>query len=566
MKSRKLILVLTSMLLVLSLFLAACGGKDAATDQKDKTSQEDKGSTDKTKDSTDEKDSSSEETSEPKQGGNIILGSIGSPTIFNPYYSTDVPSSEISGFLYNGLLSFNKELEPFGDLATEWVTSEDGLTWSFKLREGVKWHDGEDFTADDVVFSYNIPRHADYSGPRASSFEKITEITKIDDYTVNITLSEPYAPFTGTLSYGILPEHILGDVPIAELGEHAFNTKNPIGTGPFKFVEWKDGQYVKVEAFEGYYEGRPYLDTVTYKIVPDQNALMAQFAAGDVHHISVPSDQLSTANQWVSQGKAELISGPSLGYTYLGYNQLNPLFQDVKVRQALTHALNRQAIIDGVLKGDGSIINAPVSNLSWAYTDKIPGFDYDVEKAKKMLADAGWKDTDGDGILDKDGQKFEFTIKTNQGNAAREKIAVVAQEMFKEVGVKANVSIVEWSAFIEQITAPNWDFDAVILGWSLSVDPDPTNLWHSREREKGLNFVHYSNTAMDELMEANTKILDFEERKAVLQEIFTGIAADQPYSFLYYPNAHAAIPTNLKGKVYAPGASFYEINKWYFDN
>jgi peptide/nickel transport system substrate-binding protein len=550
MKSKKWLFMLVSMMLVFALFLTGCNT----------------GETTQGEGNNNEKpaEEPTEEPSGPQQGGDLIVGSIGAPTLFNDLYSTDTASSDISGFIYNGLVTSNEKLEAVGSLAESWNTSEDGLTWTFNLKKGVKWHDGKDFTADDVVFTYSIPLSEDYSGARASSFEKIKSIKAIDQHTVEIVLSEPYAPFIWTAAYGILPKHILGDVPIAELGEHEFNTKNPIGTGPFKFVEWKEGQYVKVEANEDYFEGRPYLDSITYKIVPDQNALLAQKAAGDVHHIAVSSADLATAQQWESEEKVNLFTGPSLAYTYLGYNQKNELFQDKKVRQALTHAIDREAIVEAVLNGDGQLANTPGSPISWAFNKNVPVFDYDVDKAKAMLAEAGWEDTDGDGVLDKDGKKFSFEVKTNQGNKAREQIATIVQQQFKEVGIEAKPKIMEWSAFIGEVTAPNWKYDAVILGWSLGTDPDPSDIFHSKEREEGLNFVHYSNPEMDALMDENTKILDQEERAEVIKEIQAGIAEDQPYSFLYYPNDHYATPKNLNGVVFHPSNPYYNVHKWWF--
>ncbi|WLD95361.1 peptide-binding protein [Alkalihalobacillus sp. AL-G] len=500
----------------------------------------------------------------PQEGGDLIVGSIGAPTLFNDLYSTDISSSDISEWLYDGLVRFNEKLEPEPAIAKEWKISEDGTIWTFYLNEGITFHDGEPLTADDVVFTYSIPLHEDYVGARASNFEKIEKIEAVDDHTVKITLKEPFAPFFVTAAYGILPEHILKDVPIAELGEHEFNTKSPIGSGPFKFEEWKEGQYVKVTANENYYKGRPYLDSITYKIVPDANALMAQLAAGDVHEAAVQSPDLATAKDLEEKGKIQLSTNLSLGYTYIGWNQKNELFQDVKVRQALTMAIDREAIIGAVLNGDGEIAHAPSSPLSWAYNPDVAKFNFDVEKAKALLEEAGWTPGD-DGILQKDGKRFSFELKTNQGNKAREQIATIVQQQLKQIGIEVQPKIMEWSAFIEDVTAPNWNYDACILGWSLSADPDPTDLWHSKEREQGLNFVHFSDPELDKLMEQNTKELDQEKRKEIIAEIQSGIAEQQPYTFLYYPNDHYALDAKLRGHVHHPSSEFYMIEKWWLE-
>ncbi|KIY22947.1 MULTISPECIES: peptide-binding protein [Mesobacillus] len=547
MKLRKTSWLVISLTLILSLFLTACAGntpeKTTGTTDKDGTKNE-------------------EAAGEPQKGGDLIIGSTGSPTLFNSLYSTDTASSDIESFIYDGLVTSDTEFNPTFSMAEDIKASEDGLTYTAKLKKGIKWHDGEEFTADDVVFTFMIPKNPDYVGERGSNFESLEKVTKIDDYTVEFKLSKRDASFYPvTLSYFILPEHILKDVPVAELGEHEFNTKSPIGTGPFKFVEWKDGEYVKVEAFDDYFKGRPNLDSLTYKIVPDMDAMIAQIQAGDIDFAAgVPGTDIETVKSFPG---VKVESGLALSYTYLGYNQKNDLFKDKKVRQALTHAIDREAIVNSVMNGDGKVADVPESPLSFAYNDDVPKFGYDVEKAKSLLAEAGWKDTDGDGILDKDGKKFSFTVKTNQGNKVREDIVVVLQEQLKNVGIEAKPEIVEWSAFIEQISAPNWNYDALVLGWSLSTFPDQYDIFHSSQMKEGLNFVWYSNPEADKLMEEAKQILDQDEYKKAYADIYKMIAEDQPYTFLYYPNVHRVMPENLQGYVFHAKDDYYEIYKWW---
>jgi peptide/nickel transport system substrate-binding protein len=556
LKQKKPWFQLLSFILMFSVFLGACSSSSTSTDDESSGSG-----------SSGESAGSKEEAGKPQQGGDLIVGSTGAPTNFNDLYSTDTSSGELTNMMFDTLVGIDKEFNPIPKLAKKWEISDDGLTYTFHLRDDVKWHDGKKFTAEDVVFTFKIPLSEEYNGQRASSFEMIKEVKATDDYTVKMTLKYPFAPFMqdAANSYNILPKHILKDVPIAKLGEHEFNTKNPTGTGPFKFKEWKEGQYVKVVANEDYYGGRSYLDSVTYKIVPDANSILAQFKAGDIDYIDVQATQLPSVQPMVDQGKVEMQTSLALQYNYIGWNLRNPLFEDKKVRQALTHALDRKKIIEAVLNGDGKVAHAPGSPLSWAYNPDVPKFEYDPEKAKKMLAEAGWKDTDGDGILDKDGKKFSFTLKTNQGNEEREQIAVVVQQMLKEVGIEVTPKLVEWSAFVEVISPPNWDFEAIVLGWALGTDPDPTDIWHTKEIENGLNNIAYSNKKLDELMEKNTKIVEQEKRAEVIGKIMAGIAEDQPYTFLYYPNQHIAYTPNLHDVELHPRLSYYNIEKWWLE-
>lgn len=403
MNKRKTGFSILSLLLILSIFLTACNSGEVGGDEKEGKSD-----------------------GKPQQGGDLIAGSTGEPTLFNSLYSTDTASSDIERLIYNTLLDVNEKLEVENQLADEVKESEDGLTFDVKLKEGVKFHDGEEMTADDVVFTYSIPMSDEYVGERGSNFKMIESVTKKGKYEVQFKLKkqDPYFYNVTLASYGILPKHILKDVPISKLGEHEFNRKNPIGTGPFKFKEWKEGQYVKVEAFDDYYAGRPHLDSITYKIIPDSNAALSQLQAGDVDYLVVtPGPDYKTAEKF---NNVKMETDLGLNYTYIGWNERNELFKDKKVRQALTHALDRQALVDQVLDGDGEIANIPESPLSWNYPDnkdKFKTFEYDPEKAKKLLKEAGWTDSDGDGILDKDGKSFLSLLKrtkeTKHGKTSR---------------------------------------------------------------------------------------------------------------------------------------------------
>ncbi|HJV45189.1 MAG TPA: ABC transporter substrate-binding protein, partial [Bacillota bacterium] len=366
----------------------------------------------------------------------IIIGSSGSPTLFNPYYSADASSSQVESLLYNGLVTFDEHLNPIPDLALSWNVSPDGYNWTFHLRRGVQFHDGEEVTAKDVIYSYSIPRAKGYSGPRGSDFEKIKRIREIDPYTVQFTLSEPYAPFLTTCAYAILPEHILGKISSDKLAEHPFNTKQPIGTGPFRFIEWKDGQYIKLKANPSFFKGKPRLDTVYFRIAPDQNAQLIQLQSGGIDMMNIPPTDLSVGRLFEKQGKIKIASQPSLSYTYIGYNLKNPLFTDQRVRQALTYALDRKQIVDVVLEGQGQVAYTHGSPLQWAYNNQLEQYPYNPKLAKKLLAQAGWQDHDGDGILDKDGKKFSFVLMTNQGNKIREMVSQIVQEQWRAIGVE----------------------------------------------------------------------------------------------------------------------------------
>ncbi len=536
----------------MSMFLAACSGGEKAGTETPKE--------EKPKEETPKEEP---KNTDPVDGGDLIVGSAGEPTLFNPYFSTDTASSDIEGFIYNAIVKTNKDLETENDLAEDVQVSDDSLEYTVKLREDVKWHDGEQMTADDLVFAYELMKNPDVVSERKSNFDSLEKIEKIDDYTVKFTLNKIDVTFLPTTlgSYGPLPKHILGDVDPATIHEHEFNTKNPIGTGPFKFVEWKDGEYVKVEANEDYFEGRPHLNSITTRYVADANALVAALQAGEIDmYNAVPGTEIDTVKA-IDGVKVE--EDLALSYTFLAFNQQDERFTDKRVRQAFTHAVNKEAIVSSIMNGAGQPADAPDSPLMWTYNDDVPKFEYDLEKAKALLKEAGWEDTNGNGILDKDGKELSFKIKTNQGNKVREDIAVVLEQQFKEIGVEAKPEIIEWSAFIKQVTAPNWDYEAMILGWSLSTFPDQFDIFHSSQAEEGLNMNWYSNPEADKLMEEARQTTDIEKYKAIHKDLYQILVDDQAYTFLYYPIEFRAMPEELQGYEFHSKSAFYNAHKWW---
>lgn len=550
MMSRKKLLILLGMVMALLLVVAACGGNNepSSSDPADETEEpagEDDG----------------EAAGEPQDGGSIVLGTSGEPVTFNENYYQDSASADVIKLIHASLLETNEDLELIPLVAKDLPEiSEDGLTYTYTLNEGVLFHDGEELTAEDVKFTYDIFINPDYTGPRAGDFDTLESVEVIDPYTVAFHLSEVDASFDTRSSYGILPEHILGDVPVAELEDYReYNIDNPIGAGPFKFVDYVAGQYLEVEANEDYFTGRPHLDKVTFRFAADTNAELLMFETGEIDYMILPATEYATAETY---DHGRISSTLALRYDYIGWNNDRAPFDDPKVRQALTMAIDRQLIVDEIMDGRGEVAHAPASPLSWAYPDEVREFEYDPEGALELLAEAGWE-PGADGILEKDGEKFSFEILSNDGNVVRRDIGVIVQQMLGEIGIKVEARQMEWGAFLEQINPPNYDFDAVVLAWGLATDPDPTAIWHSREIENGLNNISYRNDRVDELAAGNKKIIDQDERAAVISEIYQEIAEDQPYTFLYYPEQHILLNNRVEGFTHHPRINMYKVDEWY---
>jgi peptide/nickel transport system substrate-binding protein len=250
-------------------------------------------------------------------------------------------------------------------------------------------------------------------------------------------------------------------------------------------------------------------------------------------------------------------------YSYLGYNLKRPLFRDVRVRRAISHAINKQEIVDAVLLGLGSPAAVPYKPGTYWFNDRVKGPEYDPEKAKRLLAEAGWTDSDGDGVLDRQGERFQFEIITNKGNEQREKAATVIQRRLDEIGIKVTIKVIEWAAFINNFIDKR-NFDAVILGWSLSPDPDQYDIWHSsKTRPKEFNFVSYANAEVDEVLEKGRRTFDRAERKKHYDRLQEVLDQEQPYTFLYVADALPIVHKRFHGIEPAPAGISYNFNEWY---
>ncbi len=497
---------------------------------------------------------------QPAYGDTIIQASIGDASYLNPVLASDSASGDINGYVYNGLVKYDKNLKLVGDLAESWEISDDGLAITFHLRKNVHWHDGKTFSSEDVKFTHEELVDPNTRTPYASDYLMVDRVEIVDPHTVRVIYKEPFSPGLESWGMGILPRHIFEK---GDFNNHPAN-RRPIGTGPYKFVEWKTDERIVLEVNEDYFEGRPYIDRIIYRIVPDQAVQFLELRKGTIDTMGLTPDQFQKeAVNKEFQDKINKFRYPSFGYTYLGYNLRNPLFKDERVRRAITYAVNRQEIIDGVLLGLGQVSTGPFPPTSWAYNKTVPVYDHNPEEAKELLYKSGWQDSDGDGILDKDGKPFSFTLMTNQGNKMRQLCATIIQSNLKQIGIRVKIRILEWASFIHQYIDKK-NFEAVILGWSLSRDPDQYSIWHSSQIKEGqYNFVSYSNPEVDRLLVEGRRTFDTEKRKEIYHKIHAILAEEQPYTFLYVADALPVVHKRFHGIEVAPAGIGYNFIKWY---
>lgn len=499
-------------------------------------------------------------TATPVSGDTILQGSSGDATTFLPVLASDSASSEVNELVYNGLVRYDKNLQYQGELAESWEISPDNLVITFHLRKGVKWHDGAPFTAEDVLFTYQTYIDPQVPTAYAENYRQVDKVEILDPLTLRVSYKKPLAQALISWGVSIMPKHLLAGQVLTKSPLAAA----PVGTGPYRFVEWKRGEKIVLAANPDYFEGRPHIDRVVFRIIPDESTMFLELKAGGIDMMGL------TPLQYARQTESpEFIKAfgkyryPAFAYTYLGYNLNRPLFQDKRVRQALAHAIDKREIIDGVLLGLGQEATGPYKPGTWPHNPTVRRYDYDPAKARELLAAAGWKDSDGDGIVDQNGQPFAFTIVTNQGNDQRSKAGEIIQRRFREVGVDVKLRVVEWASFLKEFINPG-KFDATILGWTVPIDPDGYNVWHSSKTRPGeLNFIGFRNAEVDTLLEQGRRTLDQGARKKAYDRLQEILADEQPYTFLYVPDALPVVAARFHGIEPAPAGISHNFIRWH---
>jgi len=495
----------------------------------------------------------------PAYGDAIVEGSIGDVSGFLTAVTTDASSHEAAGYVFNGLVRYDKNLKLEGELAESWEVSHDGKRITFHLRKGVKWHDGAPFTSDDVMFTYR--RMIDPRTPTAygEDFRQVRRASAPDPGTFMVEYARPFAPALASWGMHVLPKHLLENY--ADISKSPLN-KKPVGTGPYRFVEWKTGEKVVFDASPDYFEGKPYISRVITRVIPDQATMFLELKSGGVDIMTLTPPQYVRQTDTAEFKKSfNRYKYTSSGYTYLGFRLSHPFFMDKRVRQAFAYATDKKALIDGVLLGLGQEATGPYKPGTWACNPNVRKYPHDPARAKALLSEAGWKEKDG--VLVKDGQPFEFTVLTNAGNDARAKTAAILQQNLAEVGIRMKIRTVEWAAFINEFIDKR-KFDAVILGWNITPDPDQFDIWHSSKTGlKELNFVGFANPEVDRLLDEGRSTFDLEKRKKAYFRIQEILAEEQPYVFLYVPEALPVVHNRFRGIVPAPAGITYNFIKWY---
>jgi len=501
----------------------------------------------------------------PAYGDTMVEASIGNVSGLIPNITSDQSSHEVGDLMYNGLVTLGRDLELVPELAKSWIFSKDCLTLDFKLHEGVKWHDGAPFTADDVVFTWATLINPKTPSPYKSDFNDVDRVEAVDRYTVRVTYKKPYAKAVLSWAVPMLPRHLLESyVKDGKIKEAPQNWSAPVGTGPYRFKEMKSGEKVVVVANPDYFKGKPHISRIVYRVIPSQATIFLELKAKGVDLASLTALQYTRQTQYPAFEKGYNKYRYAAGsYTYFGFNLKDKRFADRRVRLAIAHAINTQELLDGVVQGLGRRAAGPFRPGGWADNPNVKGVPFDPKRAVALLADAGWKTRNANGQLVKDGQPFTFELLTNQGNDERKKIAEIIQASLREIGVGVEIRILEWAALLKEHIKKR-QFDAIVLGWGTGSDPDQYVVWHSSQSgPDDLNHISYANPEVDALLEAGRSSCVQADRVRFYRRLHEVLAEDQPLVFLYWRDALPAVSSRLFGVNPGPAGIKWNLDTWF---
>ena len=501
----------------------------------------------------------------PDVGGSYTEGITGNLQFINPLLAQyNQVDQDLSALIFNGLTRFDGQgnLEP--DLAESWSMSADGLAYLFKIRQDVRWQDNEPFTVDDVLFTISLMQDPDFPGvPGLNHLWQSVSTEKLDDYTIRFTLPEPLPTFADFTTIGLLPEHLLRNTPARDLLNHPFNLK-PVGTGPFKLDE-VTAEFARLSVNPFYAGPKPRLARLELRFYPNIQETIAAYQAGEIQGISsIPPYTLPEVQNLESLHLyTARLSSYAIIYLNLQAPESAPFFQEVEVRQALLYALDRQAIIDQGLYGQGLTANGPIRPWSWAYNPEQTFATFDPTQANELLNEAGWIDSDGDGIRDKRGRPLAFSLLSSD-DPDRINVAEVVKEQWAQVGVSVTIEAVT-AGLGERLAQHN--FQAALAEVLLAGDPDPYPFWHLTQIEGGQNYAGWNHDQASLLLEQARPVTDRGRRNDFYFEFQRIFAEEVPSIILFHPVYTYGVSRDVFGVQLAPMTNpserFRTLADWY---
>lgn len=507
-----------------------------------------------------------------RRGGTVVAASIGEIADgMNALVSGDYVAHQHQNFVnLMTLIRFDQDLQPVPYLAESWEFSDDRSALTFHLRDDVLWHDGERTTAHDVAFTYLRATDPETAFPNNAYWTHYVPgeagVEVVDSFTVRFQLRPHAQMLDPWRSLSVMPEHLLGEVPPAELRNHPFGSRCPVGNGPFRFVEHRPDErwtFAANPAFPEGLGGRPNVDRYVYRVVPEMTTLVTELLTENIDVFMWPNpDQVESI---LESDATRLVHYPFRNYVFVGWNSRRPQFEDARVRRAITLGTNRQEIIDALLHGYGQVANAGVPPTHPAYLASIEdSLRYNPAAARALLDDAGWIDRDGDGIREsEDGVRLAFSIKYNDGNRQRQDIAEIMQSQLRQVGMEVRPQSVEWSTLYGQITGAERDFDGVVIAWVTDFKVDDTNLFHSRNIDEPFALSGTSDPRLDQLMDTLQLVVDEEDAIPLWHEYQQLLLELQPFTYFLFQERLVGLNARLQDVEMDVRGEWVNITDWW---
>jgi peptide/nickel transport system substrate-binding protein len=526
----------------------------------------------------------------PVTGDWLVSHSLSDPEQLNPLTSNDASASEILQYIFQSLLTRDPrtlELKPLIATARPEI-SDNKLSYTFHLRRDVHFQDGRPLTGEDVLFSIKAIKCPLVNAPfQRVYYDSVVDARLLDAFTIQFKIREPYFLNESVLGeISVLPRHyydpgdLLKDVTVADLIKSPeqlpagvkqfadnFNRnfdRNVMGSGPYKFQSWQTGRELELVRDENYWgKGKDgidqaYINRLVYRIINNADAALVTLKSGGLDEMGLtPVQDVRGTSSERFKREFQKYEYFAPNYSYIGWNNAHPIFSDKRVRKAMTYFINRQQMVKTILFGLGEVVESPIYFFRPEYDKNLPVYPFDPAKGVELLREAGWSDTDGDGVLDKviDGKRlpFRFEIKINAGNSTRKSVALIVQDELKKHGIDASVRELDWTIFLDDVK--NHKFDAVILGWAMSVgEPDAYQVWHSSQAaNKGSNHISYKNPRVDKILEQYRREFDEKKRIQLYREFQEILSDEQPYTFLFLGKSVEAVQRRFHGVKVLPG-------------
>jgi peptide/nickel transport system substrate-binding protein len=507
----------------------------------------------------------------PVHGGTAVIATGQEPESLIPYGIRSQAATRVQSFLFGMLANTNEDLVSFGPWLArdDWEWSDDRKQLTMHLRDDIYWTDGVQVTAEDVRFSWEVARDSVVGWRSAHWKRRVGDCEIVDRFTVRFHFDDVFfEQFRFAKEGFIVPKHLLEDVPREQWRSCDF-ARQPIGCGPFKLQSWEPGQRIVLVRNDNYFDKpKPYLERVVIEFVPEPSTRVGRLRAGSVDLVAAPELPLRDAAELrdaykKGQGEVKVFSCRGRGYDFIGYNARDPLFASAAVREALTRAIDRQQIVDALCFGFAEVFEGPIAPILWAYDPSQPQTPYDPKGAKRLLAEEGWSDSDGDGWLDKNGERFEFRMMTNNDNALRMQAIIPVQAYWRDIGVKVELESYEMQTALS--LREQGKSQAYYGGWNAGLSPAATleGIWSCEARTGRWNFVQYCNPKVDSLTAAAGQMVEAAESQPLFHAIQRLVSADHPYTWMYYDHSVSAHNERLRGVVIDQRGVFLNMEEWY---